>query len=96
MATRIIEYAGKDRIDGLPVVPAALTVQTPITASGTSQQSAAFNVSTNMIAVQSDEAVHVARAANPTATTSNYKITAGSTQFFTVTPGEKVAIIAGT
>jgi hypothetical protein len=53
-----------------------------MTASGTSQQSPATSPGTNMICVQSDETIHVARGANPTATTDNYKIKAGNEQFF--------------
>ena len=66
-----------------------------MTASGTSAQSAAFTSGTNLICVQSDEAIHIARGSSPTATTANYKIAAGGEQFFSVTPGHKVAIITG-
>lgn len=95
MATRIIEFSGSDRIDRMPVLPYALTAQTPLTATGTSQASAPFNESSTLICVQSDETIHVARGANPTATVSNYKIRAGSEQFFSVKPGERLAIITG-
>lgn len=95
MATRIIEYAGADRSDGLPVIPFSTVVQTPITASGTSQQSAAFGLSTNLICISTDEAVHVHRGASPTATTSHIEVPAQTFAFFSVKAGEKVAILLG-
>lgn len=95
MATRIIEYGGRDRNDGLPIIPIGIVSQTPLTASGTSQQSAAFNAATSFICVDTDETVHVHRGTNPTATTANRKVRAGSVEFFSVSPGQMIAIIAG-
>jgi hypothetical protein len=94
MATRIIEYGDKRRTDSFPVVPSTtkITAQTPLTANGTSAQSAAFNAATNMICVQSDEAVYVNIGTNPTATTSDYRIQAGGEQWFDVVAGQKVAV----
>jgi hypothetical protein len=94
MATRIIEYGGADRSDRLQAVPASqrVTSQTALTATGTSQQSAAFSVGVSLICVQSDEAVYVLIGSNPTATTNDYRIAAGSEQFFTVKAGDKVAV----
>jgi hypothetical protein len=94
MATRIIEYGDKRRTDNFPVVPTTtrVTAQTPIVATGTSAQSSAFNAATNTVLIQSDEAVYVAFGANPTATTSDYRIQAGGEQFFDVAAGQKVAV----
>jgi hypothetical protein len=96
MATRIIEYGGRARHGDYPIVPATqkLTAQTPITATGTSAQSSAFGSDTNMVLVQSDEAVYVAVGSNPTATTSDYRLQAGGEQFFDAPPGQswKVAV----
>jgi hypothetical protein len=88
MATRIIEYCAPARGDGYPVVPAGrkVTAQTALTATGTSQQSAAFASNTRIVGVQSDEAVYVAFAANPTATTNDYRLQAGTEQFFDLFP----------
>jgi hypothetical protein len=76
MATRIIEYCAPARRDGYPVVPAGrkIVAQSALTATGTSQQSAAFARNASMVCVQSDEAVYVAFAASPTATTSDYRL----------------------
>lgn len=98
MATRIIEYAGYwasgDKPPCLPSVHAV--VQTPITASGTSQQSSAFAAGSTLVVVDSDEKVHVAFGSNPTATTSYVAIPAGGVREFNLTgSGQKVAVIAG-
>lgn len=95
MATRIIEYGGDDRNDGLPVIPQSTVVQTPITATGTSQQSAVFNVATNLICISTDEAVHVHRGTSPTATTSHFEVPAQTFAFFSAKAGERVAILLG-
>ena len=96
MATRIIEYGGADRIDGMQVVPYHTVIQTPLTATGVTQQSAATDPGSTMVLIQTDETIHVARAANPTATASNYKVRANSEQFFSIKGGDKIAIITGT
>ena len=95
MATRIIEYGGADRNDGLPVIPSRqfITAQTPLTATATSAQSAAFNLGTTLVCVQSDEQIYVrVGTANPTATTSNYRIAAGGEAYFSVNGGDRVAL----
>jgi hypothetical protein len=92
MATRIIEYATTEAANRRTVVPQASVVQSAMTATTTSAQSAAFGDGTNMILVQSDEAIYVRVGNNPTATTDNYKIQAGGEQFFSAGAGQKVAI----
>lgn len=96
MATRIIEYGGRSRHGDYAVVPAdqQTAVQTAMTATATSAQSAACNAATAFICVQSDEAIKVALGTNPTATDNDYKIPAGGEQFFVVLPNAswKVAI----
>ena len=88
MATRIIEYGGKDRADTFPVVPATqkITSQAALTATATSAQSVAVNASTSIVLVQSDEAVYVALGTNPTATTNDYRLQVGGEQYFSVPP----------
>jgi hypothetical protein len=98
MATRILEYSGYwSGGDNPPCLPSvADVVQSPLTASGTSQQSAAFATGTTLVVVDSDEKVHVAFGANPTATTSYVAIPAGARAEFNLTgAGQKVAVIAG-
>lgn len=96
MAVRIFEMArvqiaGGTGLQLCPNVPWAVT-QSPLTATGTSQQSAAFGSTTNAITVQADEAVHIEIAANPTATVNSYKLAAGAQADFWVTPGHKLAV----
>jgi hypothetical protein len=88
MATRIIEYGASASV--LPLVPAVnkVTAQSALTATGTSQQSSAVQVGTAIVLVQSDEAVYVAFGTNPTATTNDYRLQAGTEQFFAVPPGQ--------
>jgi hypothetical protein len=94
MATRILEYGGPSQND-FPCVPAVNRVlaQSAMTASGTSAQSSAFDGSTSLVCIQSDEAVYVLFGTNPTATTNDYRIQAGGEQWFEVLPGSwKVAV----
>lgn len=91
MAVRILESAPIG--DRFPVRRGEIvTAQTAITATSTSAQSAAFNALTGIVHVQADEAVHVAFGASPTATTAHFKIAAGETHDFIVTPGHKMAV----
>jgi len=98
MATRILEFSGEwSGGSKPPCYPSVCdVVQTPITASGTSQQSSAFAGSTTLVVIDSDEKVHVAFGSNPTATTSYICIPAGQCKEFNLTsPGQKAAIIQG-
>lgn len=97
MATRILEYGGTGLLQcAFPVVPAdqRVTVQSAMTASGSSAQSAALNAATSLVCVQSDEQIYVLVASNPTVTADNYRIAAGGEQWFSVpaNSGWKVAI----
>jgi hypothetical protein len=99
MATRIIEYGGTGRLGpSYAVVPADqyIVSQTPITATGTSAQSSAVSAGTGVVLVQSDEAVYVAIGANPTATTSDYRIQAGQEQYFSIVPGASMKVAVRT
>lgn len=69
--------------------------QTPVTVSGTSATSAAFNAITRFVRLESDVVCSVAFGANPTATTSNARLAAnGAGEYFGVVAGAKVAVIA--
>ena len=94
MPTRIIEFGGSDRTDDLPVVPARqyVTAQTALTATATSAQGAIVNAATTLVCVQSDEAVYIRFGSNPTATVNDYRIPAAGEQFFSVGPGDRVAV----
>jgi hypothetical protein len=72
---------------------ALIVDQSPITTSGASAQSAAFAGDTKMIQISCDTQSAMAYGANPTATTSNMTIPAGSFIYYKVTAGKKVAFI---
>lgn len=72
----------------------ALANQT-IAIAGASAQSAAFATTTKIVRVHTDVACHVVvGGANPTATTSSMRMGEGATEYFVVTPGQKLAVIA--
>lgn len=103
MATAYLrEYSDVKAIFGHAVpVPAepSITTQTPITTSGTTAASSAFNAQTNLVAVSTPAAQAVAiefsqtPGATPTATTSSLRLPANSLFFFGVRPGDKLALI---
>ena len=66
-----------------------------ITMAGASAQSSVFNASTNMIRVHTDTPCHILVGSNPTATTAKLRLAGGATEYFAVTPGEKIAVIQG-
>jgi hypothetical protein len=74
------------------VTPPLASQKIAITAS--SVQSAAFNASTTIIRVHCDAVCSVQiGGTNPTATTSSARLAAGQTEYFMVTPGDKLAVI---
>ncbi len=79
------------------IYPAALTppvaVQT-VAIGGSSAQSAAFNARTVIIRVHADAICSILiGGTNPTATATNARFIAGQTEYFLVTPGDKLAVI---
>ena len=94
MATRILEHGGWVSSDQFPAFPVPLVAQAPLTATASSQQSAAVSAGTSYVEVDTDEAVHVLAGANPTVTTSYKKVKAGEYALFAVPAGGKIAIIA--
>lgn len=69
------------------------TDQAPITFS-TSTQSAAFAATTRFIRIHTDSICSIAYGSNPTATTANFRMAAGQTEYFGVNPGDKIAVIS--
>ncbi len=92
MPLRIFEAGGTGRTDGFPIMPDFIAKQS-MTPGAASAQSSAFNAGTSLIVIQADEACHVLRGANPTATTADYKMLAGSEMAMTVRTGDKLAVI---
>lgn len=77
-------------------VEPAIAVQVVAVSAG-SLQSAVFNVNTRFVRVHTDVTAYVKFGANPTATTSEARMAAGSTEFFGVAEGQshKIAVITG-
>mgnify|MGYP000164968248 CR=1 FL=1 len=92
MATRILEYGGWASSDQFPAYPEPLVAQTPIVATATSAQSAAFGTGTAYVMIDSDEDVHALVGTDPTATTSHHKVKAGIPTFLVGGSGKKVAV----
>jgi hypothetical protein len=74
--------------------PAIADLQVPIGA--TSVQSAPFPDSTLLVRVHTDNTCRIAFGENPTANSATKRMSAGSTEFFGVRPGHKVAVIQST
>lgn len=62
--------------------------------AGASTQSAAFNASAFFVSLHTDAACRIAFGTNPTATSASRRLAANTTEFFGVSPGMKVAVIA--
>lgn len=70
----------------------SLAAQT-VTIGATSAQSSALNAATTFVRIHTDAACHILAGDNPTATTSNLRMPADSTEYFAVTAGQKIAAI---
>lgn len=86
--TELAYMPGMSQVAQLPPIAEQVVTFT------TTTQSAAANHSTRFVRVISDADCHIAVGDNPTATTSSLKLIAGSPEYFGVTPGHKVAVIA--
>jgi hypothetical protein len=95
----ITEFKGgrKDR-SGL-ALPLAMTppiAEQTVAIAGASAQSAALNTTTEVVRVHTDAICSVAFGSNPTATATTMRLAAGSTEYFYVVPGSKIAVITNT
>ena len=82
---------------GVPMIAPrpALTTQT-VAIGGTSTQSAAFSAQTRYIRLHCDAICSTSVGSNPTATAANERMSADSTEYFAVQPGDKIAVITNT
>jgi hypothetical protein len=62
---------------------------------GASTQSAAMQTGTQVVRLHAVAACHVVVGANPTATTNDMRLGEGQTEYFSIEPGLKIAVIAG-
>jgi len=75
----------------LPMLP---PVAQQVVTFTTTTQSAALNASTRFVRLIADADCHIEVGADPTATTSNMRLQADTTEYFGVTAGHKIAVIA--
>lgn len=76
------------------VEPARVVQQVPI--SGVSAQSAAVNDATKFLRIHTDSTIRIAFGMSPVASATSQRMVANSTEYFGITPGVKVAVIAAT
>ena len=74
----------------------SIVEQTPVAIGGASVQSAAFAETTRMVRLHTDAICSVAFGADPTATADSKRMSAGTTEYFVVAAGDKVAVITNT
>lgn len=101
----VTEYQGIGQVDpgGAEGTSFFATAQAPkgpslveqkLTISGVSTQSAAFNRFTKLVRLHTDVVCSISiGGANPAATTSSARLAANQTEYFSVDPGDKVAVI---
>lgn len=101
----VTEYAGLGYVaSGTDGMSFKVTAQAPLgpplveqklAISGTSGQSAVFNQYTRLIRVHTDVVCSIfVGGSSPAATTSSGRMAANQTEYFAVTPGDKIAVIS--
>lgn len=91
----VSEYiGGPDK--AMPPQEPSVAEQTPVVIGAGSLQSAAFNAKTNLVRIHADAICSIKFGENPTATADNKRMAAGDTEYFTVGPAQKVAVITNT
>lgn len=96
MPLDITEYAGLATEAGNQTLPTALEpalLNQQVSIAGASAQSAPFNAGTKVVRVHADAACRVAFGANPTAAGTSMRMAAGQTEYFSVRPGLRLAVI---
>jgi len=88
-----------ERSAGMPMVRGPKTAQNNVAIGATTTQSAAFAATTGVIRVHTDTTCCIeVGGTNPTAiivgSTGSSRMVAGATEYFYVTPGHKIAVIA--
>jgi hypothetical protein len=95
MATAYItEYGGAGAERTQVASSPAITSQT--VAIGSEAKSAAFNSQTRIIRVHVDAICSILIGLSPTATTASARMSANSTEYFGVNPGDKISVISNT
>jgi hypothetical protein len=82
--------------NSLPVAYMPPLATQVVAIGGASVQSAAFNANTRMVAVHTDAICSVEFGSNPTSTANSRRLAANTTEYFEVSPSQKVAVITNT
>jgi len=80
-------------IGGVPQAARLPGTTNVVTFTTSSVQSAVFGANTRFVRVASDGPACLAYGTNPTATTSGMFLSANATEYFGVTPGQRLAVI---
>lgn len=80
----------------MPVVSAPAVAHQRLSIGLSSEVSLPFSVDTRVIRVHTDAICSIEIGASPDATTSKTRLAANSTEYFQVSPGDKIAVISNT
>lgn len=67
-----------------------------LTNGAVSAESATFAAGTRMIGVSTDAIISIAVGVNPIATTNDKRMAANTTEYFFVSPGQRIAVVNNT
>lgn len=88
------QFMGANDYGALPIArQPAVANQAPVDFTGVAAPSAAFGGNTTVVRVWSDTKCCVRFGASPTATVADMPLAANTTEYFGVTPGQKVSAI---
>ena len=79
--------------DGVQIAQMPPLAEQTVAIGAGSTSSSAFNANTRYIRVHTDVICSIAFGAAPTATVTNSRLSANSTEYFGVTSGQKIAVI---
>ena len=82
--------------DGVQIAQMAPIAEQTVAIGAGSTASSAFNAATRFIRLHTDSICSIAFGASPTATTTNARMAANTTEYFAVTAAQKVAVISNT
>lgn len=92
----ITEYSSLAMGGGAQIATDPPIAEQTVAIGAGSLQSAPFNTATRYIRLQPDVVCSIAAGANPTATATNRRMSAGQTEYFGVVAGNRVAVITNT
>lgn len=92
----ITEYAGVGYAGGVIPVGAEPGLDQTVAISGSSAQSAALGNNTTLVRIHTDAICSVKFGTSPTALSTSRRMAANQTEYFSVTPGIKIAVISNT